>query len=892
MVDYSLSHNGGPERSLRVFVVDDHRDVADGLADVMRMHGHDVTVAYNGEQAIEIFRKEDFDVAFMDVMMPGMNGVESFLEIRRIKPNAKVIMMTGYSVPQLLSHAIENGAYGVLHKPVTVDQVTEALERVQSQGMVLVADDDPDFADTIKEVLEIQGYRVCMARTGKQALDTVLEGGIDILLLDLQLPVINGVEVYMALQKRGRAVPTVMVTGHSESHVKELGFFRDVGTTGILTKPFDSMELFDALKQVAPDQMRADPLGDGVSAPRDLPKPPTADQPPPQPTYSPPPPQDDEPEPPQAIEPEPLHPIPEEPPRMFDLEPIETSATPVETAPVPPPSAEPEPIQPESAVPPPVPEPIDTTAVPVEPTSEPEIETEPVGALDASDATPPMARIDDPETQLKASLLVKAVRELQEELAAQKNEAAAAPDPAFEPEPVFESKPAPELVPGPELELEPEPELEPESGLAPEPEWEPELEPKPELMLEPEPAAMSAPAPEPEPAPHSGPAAEPAAAGPGRVIAVDDDADMVDGLAEVLGAWGYTVRTAYDAASAEAVVREFDADIALIDVRLGQTNGLDLIPIFKEIRPDIFCIVVTGNVDKESAITALRLGADDYMNKPIHPDVLAPILEEGLAKRRLDAATAEITATAEPPAADTADSATAELLVALSRELRGPLNDIIFAANELIDESHGPLGAPEYQDQAQGIRKKARTLLGMVRYANDLAKVDAGETELNETDIDLEELVAGAVRLVQHTAEARDREIEVELPDSPPTIFGDERLLKQTLLHLLTNAVKFTPVKGRIAVSAHSDANGLAIEVRDSGCGMMPGDLPKALAPFGRVRDTSDDGAHGPGLGLPLVVKMTELHGGRFDLESEVGRGTTATVHLPAERLRKAKSAA
>ena len=94
---------------MRIFIVDDHRDVAEGLADVLRMHGHEVEVAHNGEQAIRIFKEQDFDIAFMDVMMPGMNGVESFLEIRKIKPDAKVVMMTGYSVTQLLDQAIETG---------------------------------------------------------------------------------------------------------------------------------------------------------------------------------------------------------------------------------------------------------------------------------------------------------------------------------------------------------------------------------------------------------------------------------------------------------------------------------------------------------------------------------------------------------------------------------------------------------------------------------------------------------------------------------------------------------------------------------------------------------------------------------------------------------------
>ncbi len=230
---------------LRIFVVDDHRDVAEGLADVLRMHGHEVEVAFNGEQAVRTFREKDFDITFMDVMMPGMNGVESFLEIRKIKPAAKVFMMTGYSVEQLLDQAVEKGAYGVLHKPVAMEDVLEAIERVKSQGMVLVADDDPEFSASIRDVLEDRGYRVCLARTGSEALKTVMGGGVDILVLDLQLPVISGLEVYMQLRKRGRAVPTVVVTGHSHEQTEAIDTLRAVSSTGILTKPFASTQLFE-----------------------------------------------------------------------------------------------------------------------------------------------------------------------------------------------------------------------------------------------------------------------------------------------------------------------------------------------------------------------------------------------------------------------------------------------------------------------------------------------------------------------------------------------------------------------------------------------------------------------------------------------------------------------
>lgn len=245
---------------MKIFVVDDDRDFAEGLADVLEMAGHDVEMAFNGQDALEVLIQRDFDVAFMDVMMPGMNGVESFLEIRKFKPDAKVFMMTGYSVEELLSQAIEHGALGVLDKPVGIDELLKKLEGVKPEGMVLLAEDESRFRDWVEAILKQQGYNVCVANTGQEALDRVLDGGIDVLVLDLRLPVLSGVEVYLELKQRGKALPTIVVSGHPEEESEALDTMRDLAVTGVLTKPFDPVNLLKALKWISFDAP-ADPGG-------------------------------------------------------------------------------------------------------------------------------------------------------------------------------------------------------------------------------------------------------------------------------------------------------------------------------------------------------------------------------------------------------------------------------------------------------------------------------------------------------------------------------------------------------------------------------------------------------------------------------------------------------
>jgi DNA-binding NtrC family response regulator len=117
--------------SLRVFIVDDDRDFAESLAILLEDEGHEVVVAFSSEAAIEKFREQDFDIAFMDVTLPGMNGVESLLEIRKFKPAARVVMMSGYTAEQLLEQAITSGALGVLRKPLDLEEVLRLLDDVK-----------------------------------------------------------------------------------------------------------------------------------------------------------------------------------------------------------------------------------------------------------------------------------------------------------------------------------------------------------------------------------------------------------------------------------------------------------------------------------------------------------------------------------------------------------------------------------------------------------------------------------------------------------------------------------------------------------------------------------------------------------------------------------------
>jgi len=241
-------------RPLRIFIVDDDRDFAESLADILKDEGHDVDLAFDGESAIARISERDYDITFMDVRLPGMNGVESFFEIRRVNPQAKVVMMTAYSVEQLLAQAIEHGAMGVLRKPFAIPQMLAVLEEVKPDGVILMADDDHDFVASLQDLLEGQGYAVVIARTGQEAVDVILANGIDILILDLKLPVLSGLEVYLTLKKRGRTLPTIIVTGYAAEEADAIDKLRMMSVAGFLIKPFDPQELLEIIRTIEASQ--------------------------------------------------------------------------------------------------------------------------------------------------------------------------------------------------------------------------------------------------------------------------------------------------------------------------------------------------------------------------------------------------------------------------------------------------------------------------------------------------------------------------------------------------------------------------------------------------------------------------------------------------------------
>lgn len=200
----------------KILVVDDEPGMRMTLKGILARKGYRVTLAENGIQALEEVRKADFGIILMDVKMSGMNGVEAFLEIKEISPRSTVIMMTGFAVEDLLKQAMQEGAYGVVYKPLEMPKILAIInECLQKKIMILVVDDDSTLRAFLKVSLEKKGYEVVEAASGEDCLTQVKWRKFQVILLDIVLPGINGVETLKRIKEIRPDANVIVMTGHS-----------------------------------------------------------------------------------------------------------------------------------------------------------------------------------------------------------------------------------------------------------------------------------------------------------------------------------------------------------------------------------------------------------------------------------------------------------------------------------------------------------------------------------------------------------------------------------------------------------------------------------------------------------------------------------------------------
>lgn len=236
--------------------------------------------------------------------------------------------------------------------------------------------------------------------------------------------------------------------------------------------------------------------------------------------------------------------------------------------------------------------------------------------------------------------------------------------------------------------------------------------------------------------------------------------------------------------------------------------------------------------------------------------------------------------------AEAANIAKSRFLATMSHELRTPLNAILGFSEVMKSEIMGPMQNETYREYAGNIHESGRHLLHLINEILDLSRIEAGRYELHEEPVRLSDIVEDCHRLLKLRADSKGLQISLEFDPWLPQIWVDERAVRQICLNLLSNALKFTPKGGSITTTvAMTSDGGQLLSVRDTGPGIPKEEIPKVMQVFGQGSLALQTAEGGTGLGLPIVQNLVELHGGTFELRSELRKGTEAIVTLPKKRV-------
>ncbi len=385
------------------------------------------------------------------------------------------------------------------------------------------------------------------------------------------------------------------------------------------------------------------------------------------------------------------------------------------------------------------------------------------------------------------------------------------------------------------------------------------------------------------------------------VLIVDDNLSNVDLLREILRHQGYTnVRGETDPRLVPDLCREHSFDILLLDIRMPHLTGFQLIELLRPVFGDDYVpiLVLTAQADQETRRKALEMSANDFLTKPFVTWELLQRVRNMLQIRmlyketrrqnrelehRVDERTHELREALV--LSRKADRAKLDFLAVMSHELRTPLNAII-GFSEVISSQHlKPPMPPDYLDYVKLIEESGKHLLDMVNRILEYTKGSTGTMVLEEKAVNLGDLLLCCIDKLAAKAQAKQVSVMFKAQE-PVWALVDERRMSQLTLSVLDNAIKFNTNGGAVTAELSRDQSSIVLEVVDNGPG-IPADIQaRIFDPFTQGDGAIDRRHEGIGLGLPIVQRYAQIHGGEVELISQPGAGTTVRVRLPAERLR------
>ncbi|MHB8618274.1 MAG: ATP-binding response regulator [Chloroflexota bacterium] len=357
----------------------------------------------------------------------------------------------------------------------------------------------------------------------------------------------------------------------------------------------------------------------------------------------------------------------------------------------------------------------------------------------------------------------------------------------------------------------------------------------------------------------------------GRVLVIDDSPQNVLLLRGQLEREGYTVDAAGTGCEGLDLALSQPPDLILLDIMMPGLNGYEICRLLRQhdATKAVPVVVLTSLSDKADKLQALESGADDFLSKPVDRAELLARVSSLLRMRRLYEDLQK------------ASRMKSEFLANMSHELRTPLNAIIGFSEVLLDPEFNQMSEKQRTQFQENIYRSGRHLLGLINDILDLSKVEAGRMDLRWETIQLNELILGCMAVVQPLADKKGIILDPRGLAGDASVAADPARVKQILYNLLSNAVKFTLDGGRVTVTAEISESEVRVAVRDTGIGIKPEDHGRVFEEFQQLDQGPARQQEGTGLGLALVRRLVELHGGQVWVESTPGEGSCFAFTLP-----------
>jgi two-component system sensor histidine kinase/response regulator len=374
-----------------------------------------------------------------------------------------------------------------------------------------------------------------------------------------------------------------------------------------------------------------------------------------------------------------------------------------------------------------------------------------------------------------------------------------------------------------------------------------------------------------------------------QILVIDDERGIREGCKRALTPQGFFVETAENGEEGRRKIETGNIDLALIDVMMPGTSGIDLISIIHQYDPEIVCIIITGYATVELAVRAIKQGAYDFLTKPFTIDDLQLVVNRGLERRRLSLEARRLNdiereaqqLTEEKNRLEELDKAKVAFIRLVTHEMKAPISAILTYLDLMIN---GYIPPDEYNETLERARERAKEQLDLISDLLEFGKLKEIASGVPSEPLQMDDILQQVLAQLKVQAVEKGISIEVSIEAGLGSVCIDIEQAKSIWTNLISNAIKYTPSPGSVWINLTQRGEMIFGQVKDTGIGIPDEAKTRLFSEFFRAKNAKDLNISGTGLGLAIVRQIIEKAGGKIWAESEAGKGATFTFSLPIEK--------